>query len=385
MNQPGFGCRVLLTLQLLLLALVTSDPVIAGCVAAERGREAVLDAVLARDGDRFAGLIDGAAMAARISRGLPEGDAFLQTVPRMIEERRAVMGNALVRSLGNFGTSLVAQPSSAPSTAIVRKQGATLGSGIDYIVFELGPDGCVIDWSSLLLATRTSDMIRQNLLFGRNDAGLLATVLGIRSYDEQQLKQLQAMVEGMRKSDAVAALRALDGMKSLARESFELSMLRVSLLSTDSESAAYREALEDVAQRFGEQPRMQLMLIDHYVFQENYVAILRAVDGLQKRVGPDEESEYLRALALQLMERHDDAIVSLRRVVQLAPARSDTHEALISSLAELGRNAEAVKAMEVAARHNFDFNEDAMRADPAYAQLLDSPEYAAFRSKRATN
>lgn len=375
--------RRVLVLPLLLAALLTGAPAMASCPAQERGREAVLDAVLAGDAERFAGLIDAAALAARVIGGFPDDDEYRKTVPGMIERDRAVLAARFVASLRNFQKTPVAQPATRSDVAIVRRQGVQLGEGIDYLLFDLGRDGCVTDWSSLQLGSPVSAMMRQTLLLGRNDAGLLARAFGIQQVDQQQEQQMRALLDGLRKSDSAAALRALEGMKALARESFELSMLRASLF--DADTPDHRQALEDIAERFGDDQRTQFMLIDHHFQQEDYAAAVRAIDAVQKRVGPDEESEFLRAIALQLLERHDEAVLAFRRMVRLAPARADTHENLIAALAGLGRSAEAVKAIEAAEQRGIHFAEDVMRADPVYAELIVSAEYAAYRARRVAD
>lgn len=363
------------------IALISSVPLQAACPAPERGRAAVLEAVLAGDASRLAALIDTDALVARIVRGLPADDEFRRTMPQIVEQQRVLLAERFLAGMRTFGKSLVAQTSSRRGTAVLRRQGATLGEGIDYIVFELGPEGCVVDWGSLQLGTRVSAMIRQAHLLSRDDTSLVATLFGIRQYDARQEQQMGALLVALRNQDSAAAIAALDGMKELARESFELSMLRAGLMSVDA--PGYREALEDIAQRFGDDQRTQFMLIDHHLLQEDYAAALRSVEAIQKQVGPDEENEFLRAICLQLLERPDEAVAAMRRMVEMAPSRAETHDMLTNQLVSLGRHAEAVDAMAAAALHGVEFDPAAMRADPAYAGFLDSPEYADFLARQA--
>lgn len=373
--------RVFALLMAGVTALMSSALLRAACPAPERGRAAVLDAALAGDASRLGALIDTDALVARIVRGLPAEDEFRRTMPGIVEQQRTLLAERFLAGLRNFGKSVVAQVSSRRDTAVLRRQGATFGEGIDYIVFELGPEGCVVDWGSLQLGTRLFGMIRQAYLLSRDDTSLLATLFGIRQYDAQQEQQMRALLVGLRNQDSAAAIAALDGMKDLARESFELSMLRAGLMSVDA--PGYRDALEDIAQRFGDDQRTQFMLIDHHLLQEDYAAALRSVEAIQMQVGPDEENEFLRAVCLQLLERPDEAVAAMRRMVEMAPSRAETHEMLTNQLVALGRHADAVDAMAAAALRGFEFDPAAMRADPAYAEFLDSPEYADFRAHQA--
>lgn len=181
----------------------------------------------------------------------------------------------------------------------------------------------------------------------------------------------------MRRGDHLASLAALDGMKALARESFELILLRVGLLAADHEPPAYREALADIAERFGVDERAQFMLVDHYDGRGEYAAGLRSVERLQRRLGEDEENALRRATMLRMMGREGEAVDAMRGMVALAPARAETRGVLDAYLAQLGRSADAVAAMQAAAERGITFDEEVMRAEPAYAQFLASPEYDA--------
>lgn len=355
---------------------------LAACPAEDRGAAAVRQAVVALDVDRIAALIDTQTLAARVTEGMPEDDEFTRVLPAAFESARPQMARNLVTSIGIGGGKAVEQPG-AGARALLRKQGRELGTGVDYIEFELGADGCVVDWTSLMQASQASRLMRQNMLLMRDDAGLLASLFGVSKVDTQQAAQLRALADAVRRGDHVAAVAALDGMKAMARNSFELTMLRVGMLAHDHTSAAYREALADVAERFGEDDRTQFMLVDHYYFIQDYAKALAAVERMQDRVGPDEENELLRGGLLKLMGRHDEAVIALRSMVALAPERPDTHGVLVANLAELGLHAEAVAAMRAAEARDITFSEATMRSEPAYAGLLASPEYAAYREARA--
>ncbi len=377
-----FRSQVPAALLALVPMLIPFAPAGAACPASERGRDAVVAAVVTHDVDALAALIDAPALATRVLEGLPDDDEFVKVMPGVIERTRPVIAGNLIRSLTALGSTAVEQRTSGRG-AVVRKQGATLGSGVDYVEFSLGRDGCIVDWTSLMLGTSVSRMVRQNLLLSRDDAGLLASLFGVKRLDGRQATQMRALADALRRSDHVAALAALDGMKALARESFELSMLRVGLLAIDHEAPAYREALADIAERFGDDERAQFMLVDHYFYSGEYAAGLHSVENLQQRVGEDEENTLLRATMLRMMTREGEAIEAMRRMIALAPARAETHGVLVAYLAELGRSADAVAAMQAAAEHGITFDEAVMRAEPAYAQLLASPEYAAHREAAA--
>ncbi len=356
-------------------------PAAAGCPADVRGAEAVTRAVVGLDARAFANLIDVQGLAARVARGLPDDDPVAAELPAGLERSRGAMAQNLIASLRSIGGSVVEQGGGG-ARLILRSQGPELGSGLDYVEFTLGADGCVEDWRSLMLASDTSQQIRNNLLLMRDDEGVLSKLFGVRLRDPGHARQLRTLGEAMRRGDTQASLTALDGMEALARESFELTMMRVGLLSNDHTSEAYRDALADLAERFGDDERTQFMLVDHHFFVGDYARGLRAVERMQKRVGRDEENELLRGGLLKLMGRQDEAVAAMRSMVSLAPHRPAVHGVLVAYLSELGRVDEALAAMKAAAVHDVTFDEEAMQREPAYAALLASDGYAAYRAER---
>lgn len=353
----------------------------AGCPADVRGADAVKRAVIGLDARAFSNLIDIPALAGRVARGLPDDDPVVAVLPDALERSRGAMAQNLIVSLRGTGGSVVDQTGTG-RRLILRSQGAQLGNGLDYVEFALGRDGCVVDWRSLTLASDTSHQIRHNLLLGRDDENVLSKLFGVELRDPRHGRQLRALGDAMRRGDREAAVKALDGMEALARESFELTMMRVGLLSHDHESDAYRDALADLAERFGDDERTQFMLVDHYYFVGDYDRGLRAVERMQKRVGRDEENELLRGGLLKLMGRQDEAVAAMRSMVSLAPQRPATHGVLVAYLSELGRVDEALAAMRAAADHDVTFDEETMQREPAYAALLASDGYATYRAER---
>jgi hypothetical protein len=354
---------------------------LAACPTKQRGHDEVAQAIIDRDAAAFAALIDIPAMAALVTAGLPADDQTVKELPKGLENGRMKIARGF---MANIGEEVFVEQPGAGKRTLLRKQGKNLGSGVDYLEFKLTADGCVFDWTSMANGGAATDLMRQNILLTRDDAGILARVFGIERVDAQQVKQLVALGSAIGRADQKAAVQALDGMKSLARNSYELTMLRVTMLSRDPHADAYEQALADLAERFGDDHRTQFMLIDHYVLTRQFDRALAAIEHVQALVGKDEENELTRASILKMMGREDDAVIALRSMVQIAPERADTHGVLVANLADFGRHGEAVAAMEAATLRNVEFSEEIMSSEPVYASLLVSPEYAEFRAARSS-
>lgn len=167
-----FRTRVSAAMLAVLSMLAPLAPAGAACPATERGRDAVVAAVVTHDVDALAALIDAPVLAARVLEGLPGDDEFVRVMPGVLESTRPVMAGNLIGSLTALGGTAVEQRVSG-RRAVLRKQGAMLGSGVDYVEFTLGRDGCIVDGSSLMLGTSVSRWVRQSILLSRDDAGCL--------------------------------------------------------------------------------------------------------------------------------------------------------------------------------------------------------------------
>ncbi|MBD8525657.1 hypothetical protein [Pseudomarimonas arenosa] len=366
----------------LALTAVSASVAQAECPAEQRGAEAVLNAVLNYDAQGLTRLLDTSGLATRVMRDLPANDPLRDGLPAALAANASDMANGLLQSLKNSGMQVVRQANAPAGKTLLRKQGAEIGSGVDYIEFELSPAGCVVDWTSLMMGSSASAAMRQNIVLMRMDDGLIGQLFGLQRIDRAQLEKTRTLAAAMVKGDRETALQALAGMKELAKSSYELSMLRVGLLAFSPDAPEYRQALSDLAERFGDDPRTQFILVDHYYFIEDYARGLRAVERMQRQVGKDEENQLLVAGLLKLLGRTQQATEALQSLVALAPERTETHVELVAYLAETGQHEAAVASLRKAADLGIHFEEAAMRQEPVFQSLLASTEYAAFKAEQ---
>jgi hypothetical protein len=117
------------------------------------------------------------------------------------------------------------------------------------------------------------------------------------------------------------------------------------------------------------------------VMRQMLVATLGDGNALTRVLGIA-SSERVSTETLQQLsaQRADEAVAALQQLVDLVPERDEAHYLLIGVAAQLGRHADTLAAMDRAsAALNVEFPHDSLAAEPIYAGLLESPEYARWR------
>lgn len=372
-------CATLATLA----ALLTATPAAADCPAAQRGPAAVQAAALAHDANALAALFDLQGMADRVSAGLPANDAQLAELRRGLEASRATLSRDMLASVKAAGMHLVEQPAAPAGHVIVRKETDTLTGGVDYLEFHMSAAGCIVDVESLMAGGGTSAGLRQTLAATLGDGNALMRMLGIAG-EPLSTDVLTQLAAATRSGDPRKAIALLEAMPAAYRDSYEFMSLRIVLLSrVDVESPAYALALQDMERLHGKDERVRYMMIDRYFMSKRYAETLDAIVALQRRVGVDPKNETLRASVLSEMQRGDEAVAALRRVVEMVPTRSDAYDLLFGFAVYHERHADAVAALRLfRERLNRTLPHDVLAADPRMAGLLASPEYAAWRGKQ---
>ena len=184
----------------------------------------------------------------------------------------------------------------------------------------------------------------------------------------------------------VEALAILDGLPTSVRQTKPVQIMRVTISLAISREA-YGRALADVAHMFPGDPTIALLEIDGAILRGDYDAALRNVDTVDAAVGGDPFQDSVRAKILQMRNAPGDlekASERLETAIRTEPSLKALWETKLDIEVARQRWPEAVATLDMLRRtFRVVFDETKLRAIPGhYGELLDSPEYIAWRAKQ---
>jgi hypothetical protein len=188
--------------------------------------------------------------------------------------------------------------------------------------------------------------------------------------------------EDLAAGDIDGAQRRFDAIAEEIRDRKVAWSVRLEIASRRSE-AAYIEVLEAYETRFPDDPSLDMVALDTLFYREDWAGLLRRVDRLDARIGGDPALEGMRALALGGLGRHADAIASARRAIDAEPDHQDAWGLLLAVQRDAADHAGALATFaEYDRRFAIRFEPEAIEADPLWAKLIASAEYAAWKAAR---
>jgi hypothetical protein len=242
--------------------------------------------------------------------------------------------------------------------------------GYDYMQFELDHSGRILDWISHAQGARTSDMMRRVSATMIADDSLLASLFGITRIDTDVQGVIAQFGKQMRALDYAGAYATLERMPSGFRDSVDWASLRVTMASNIDE-ATYRASLEHLAQRHGDLPNLQFLLIDHYHYRGEQQKVLASVEAFERAVVEDGVTNVLKCSSAQQAGNVAAAIGHCERSLALEPDAENTWWLLVALALE---QRDAPRVLDTLSGYEQQF---AMQFDPARLLQLEGYEWLA--------
>ena len=255
--------------------------------------------------------------------------------------------------------------------------------GIDYVEYYLAPSGRVEDWYVHSLATLYSTSAALGLATIFKTDSMLFGLLGTRMTTEADTRPFAELRARLQKQDFAGAHKALEAFPEGFRKTRQWALMRVTY-GARIDDATHRAALSYLAQNFGQDPALQFMLIDHYIFEKQFDRSLAALAALERAIGgEDAATANLRGRILIPTRRYEDAAKACRRGMALEP----DHQPAYWCLVEVGLEAnngkvtiEGLTAYEKAFQVEFD--PARLAGIDAYKAISKTPEFAAWAKRR---
>lgn len=255
--------------------------------------------------------------------------------------------------------------------------------GIDYVEYYLTASGKVDDWYVHSLATLYSTSAALGLATIFKTDSMLFGVFGTRMTTEADTKPFADLRARLQKQDFAGAYKALDAFPEGFRKTRQWALMRVTY-GARIDDPTHRAALRTLAQNFGEDPALQFMLIDHYMFEKQFDRSLAALAALERAIGgEDAATANLRGRILIPTRRYEEAAKACRSAMALEP----DHQPAYWCLVEVGLDAnngkitiEGLTAYEKAFKVEFDAVK--LAGLDAYKAISKTPEFAAWAKRR---
>jgi hypothetical protein len=336
-----------------------------------------------RNVDAFMRSVDTEAVSDIVLKDLAlparDADALRKQLPTSVRRSAEISMLALEKNKGNAKFLRGGVQEGRPY-ALLRLD---LSEGVDYVKYYVSSSRTVEDWYVYTSAALFSTSVRFNLAAILKNDSLLYSLLGARSVRAGDLKPYTELRKHLAAGDFAAAYRALEDFPEGYRKSRQWAVMRVTYSGYAGEES-YRAALRHLAQNFGGDADLQLILLDHYFFEKRYEQVLVGLAALEQAVGgEDASSNSLRGNVLVTMKRHNDASKACRRGMALEPDYKQAYWCLVS--VGLDRNdgklaVEGLTAYEKAFSAVFDPDELARQG--GYKEIARTPEFAAWAKAR---
>jgi tetratricopeptide (TPR) repeat protein len=347
--------------------------------AAALGRS-VAQAFNQRSVGAFMKLVDVDAFGHIVLDDLDLGAADRAGIRRRLPASVRKMAETSMRAIGqNEGSAkyLRAGLEDGRAYALVRLD---LGDqGVDYIKYYASSPRAVEDWYIFTAASLYSGAVRFNLASIFRSESTLLKLFRIPQVSARDTRAFIEVRDSLVKQDYAGAYKALEKFPEDYRNSRQWALMRVTYGGRAGDDV-YRSALRHLASRFGADADLQLLLIDHYFYENRFERALAAVAALERAVGGEDASTNgLRGNLLTALKRSRDAEAACRRGIALEADFKPAYWCLVSVALERndGRLAvEALTAYEKAFGVSFDVARLAQQE--GYERIGKTREFAAW-------
>lgn len=256
-------------------------------------------------------------------------------------------------------------------------------NGTDYVAYYVTRSGKVEDWYTHSMAAFFSDVARMSLATLFKTDSVLFALFGTPFVTGSDTKPFTELRTHLQAQDFPAAYRALERFPENFRRTRQWAVMRATYGGRVDE-ATHRAALRHLAENFGKDADLALMLIDHYIFEQQMDRALQAVGALERAIGgEDGATGNLRGRILLMAKRTGEAASACRRGMAVEPEHKPAYWCLVEVGLETrsGRlTVEGLSAYEKA--FSVEFDPERLAAMEPYTSIATTPEFAAWRKSR---
>jgi hypothetical protein len=341
-----------------------------------------------RDAAALEAMIDIDALAQRATQNLDFSEEERAGVLTGMRQAAGKLAGNVVAQLGHYNSQirhLRTDDRSGTQTALLRFDHFDAegdGDGTDYVQYDIGKDGRIIDWYSHAQAERLSDAMGRLLTLMMPREGLLAKIFGVTQLDKDLARVFRRLGEQQRAGDFAGAYATLDEVRGPFRETRLWAVLRVTFASSAGDELR-RQSLDDLFERYGNAPDLQFLLLDYHFEKRNFDAMIAGLESFERAVIEDEVTSQLKCIAASHGMQLPKARGFCERSLEIEPSLEATWWLLID-VGLKAQDAELVLTTLEGYERQFEvqFDPDLLVEDEAYAWLKTKPAFKKWAALR---
>jgi hypothetical protein len=256
--------------------------------------------------------------------------------------------------------------------------------GLSYVEFELTrKDGRlrIVDWYDLVRETKVSDLFSDMLhdSIEMTDAHIMAM-----PYQRQSALQEQRLffnfLATVKSADPRRVLMAYDNLPPRMKRKPVYTLIAINMASR-LDDAQYERVLRNLSQLVGDSGHYSMLLIDLYMYDQEYDKAKRAIYSFKRQVGTDPLLDLLLA-DLDLKQGNKQGFYHYcLQALNNDPNYLDTYWLLLDRLVADRHYEDAVLVLNVLTkRFEYTIKEDAIESMEQYRDFCKSAAYKAWKS-----
>jgi len=356
---------------------------------------ALEEAISEGDFDKYERLVDWDAMLQSAAIPLEPAlqtyrESFISAVKKSIRTREGMV-RALMDESSRGGTYKFLRPRRVgdETRLLFRVIGPEDSAGLNFHEYPVvrRDDGTIhaVDFLGFMNGYRLTEDFRLRYLAGAESvsAGVVERVLGRRDNRVAFFAAAQRAEAAFEAGKHRQVLKELDQLPDAARNHRPLLLLRHDAAGQVGKKE-HDEALAEYEKLFPDDPAIDLHAIDPLLERQEFDQAVRRIDRIEKTIGGDSFLKVLRGQIYLQQEKWDAARNEGAKAVALEPTLFEGYSLQISVSLQANDHKETASLLkQIDSR--FEVDVDVLARDPAFAEFVKSPEYAAWKKERSSS
>jgi tetratricopeptide (TPR) repeat protein len=352
------------------------------------GRSTV-NSLIEGDAAAFTKSIDQKAILDTVFEGMTSDARTIAELRRGLSMGLDQIGDVMVRNLADAQLKyLRSRNKDNQHTSLVRINFGDKGINYLDLVLKKDEDGNIkiVDWYDYSKGQYYTDSVAQAIgLMLPEETTFIAKLLGTSGLKKKDVNQFIKLGELMRQQKFDEWLKLYDKLSPKLSESRVLMLTRILVTVAAGDDAAYKASLKDLHTKFGDDPTLSLILIDHYYFEEDFETAQKALDRLSDHLGGDAAIDSLRANVYLSSGDYKQSAEYAQKAIDSDPEYEDAYWTLLSASIYTEAYDTSVKMLDALAMDfGYEFYPEDIEGVEEYGDFIKSNAYKKWKDDKTS-